>query len=257
MRSTRGGHTCLPLRVLRRAAFRFCCCCRPLRCRCPTMILAGGAPPRIVTVARINIVKSLQRILHSLPVLSGSNKPHVTHGPRFVTHGGILPRKVAETQHALSQQREAPSSMVLAMFLSFLNSPKGDPIDANGDGSMLSAVPPSDDIPGPHNLSGINSPPKPHTRRPLEAHSTATAGTAEKNDVGPRTLAATDYLSMSRWTGRAPSRTRPRWTLSRSLVQGPAAGWRVTPDGPEWWWGWARDAYCARGSLALWAVRAT
>jgi hypothetical protein len=104
-------------------------------------------------------VKSLQRILYSLPVRSGSNKSHVTHGPRFVTHGGILPRQVAETQHALPQQREAPSTVVLMMFLSFLNSPKDDLIDANGDGSMLSAVPPSDDMPGPHNLS-INLPPQ-------------------------------------------------------------------------------------------------
>ena len=105
-------------------------------------------------------MKSLQHILYSLPVRSGSNKLHVTHGPRFVTHGGILPRQVAETQHTLPQQREARSTVVLAMFLSFLNSPKDDDLlDANGDGPMLSAVPPSDDMPGPHNLS-INSPPQ-------------------------------------------------------------------------------------------------
>ena len=68
---------------------------------------------------------------------------------------------------------------------------------------------------------------------------------------------------MSRWTGRAPSRTRPRWTLSRSLVRGPAAGWRPPPDGPEWWWGylWMRIAFegrwpCGRfaplGLIAWW-----
>jgi hypothetical protein len=51
-----------------------------------------------------------------------------------------------------------------------------------------------------------------------------------KTTVGLRTPAATDPLSMSRWTWRAPTRTRGRWRKARP---GPAAGWRVACDGPE------------------------
>jgi hypothetical protein len=104
-------------------------------------------------------MKSLQRVLYSLPFQSGPNKLHVTHRLHFITHGRILPQQVAEMQHTLPQQHEAPLTVVLAMFLSFLNSPKDDLIDVNGNGLMLSAVPPSDDMPGSHNLS-INSPPQ-------------------------------------------------------------------------------------------------
>jgi hypothetical protein len=73
---------------------------------------------------------------------------------------------------------------------------------------------------------------------------------------------ATDPLSMSRWTGRAPSWTRPRWTLSRSLVRQSAEGAVRTSSRMARpsrragiVVGLTRDAYCARGSLALWAVR--
>jgi len=48
--------------------------------------------------------------------------------------------------------------------------PEDDPVGANGDASMLSAVPSSDDMPGVHDLN-INSPPQARARRPLERRS--------------------------------------------------------------------------------------
>jgi len=48
--------------------------------------------------------------------------------------------------------------------------PEDDLNGANGDASMLSAVPSSDDMPGVHDLN-INSPPQSRPRRPLERRS--------------------------------------------------------------------------------------
>jgi hypothetical protein len=48
--------------------------------------------------------------------------------------------------------------------------PEDDLVGANGDASMLSAVPSSDDMPGVHDLN-INSPPQSRARRPLEHRS--------------------------------------------------------------------------------------
>jgi hypothetical protein len=53
---------------------------------------------------------------------------------------GFFRGQVAETQHALPEQRETPSTVVLAMLLSFLDSPKHDLLDPNGNGSILSAL---------------------------------------------------------------------------------------------------------------------
>ncbi len=170
--------------------------------------------------------------------------------------------------------------------------PEDDLVGANRDASMLLVVPSSDDMPGVHDLN-ISSPPhgarksslaswppklKLRLRPPLmpkpnsqcqalpRPRSTAPADTAENDVVLRNTGGRRIPLSMSRWTVRAPSRTWPRWTLSRSLVRRSAEGAarissrmmarRLRLFGMVEVAGTARDGCCARGALVLWAVRA-
>ena len=181
--------------------------------------------------------------------------------------------------------------------------PEGDLVGANRDASMLSVVPASDDMPGVYDLN-INSPMQSRAHRPLEhrskvlarelaaeAETEAEAQTAA--DAEPAASGATppavnrtggyggkrrraentggdgSPVDVAIWTGRAPSRTRRRWTLGRSLVRRSAEGavrisskmmarrlrlFGIVEVEVEVA-GMARDACCARGALALWAVR--
>ncbi len=148
--------------------------------------------------------------------------------------------------------------------------PEDDLNGAYGEASMFSVVPSSYDIPGVHRLS-INSPLQSRARTGRRSRSsgsdrrwcrTRTCSVAE-NDVGPRTPGSMDPLSMSRWTGRAPSLTRRRWMSSHNLAWRSAEGGARTSSRMArrsrrsgMVAGMARDAYSARGSLTLWAVRA-
>jgi len=134
--------------------------------------------------------------------------------------------------------------------------PEGDLVGANRDASMLSVVPSSDDMPCVYDLN-INSLLQSRARLPLErrskvlARELAAEGEAEAQtsaDAEPAASGATppavnrtggyggkrrraentggdgSPVDVAIWTGRALTRTRPRWTLSRSLVRRSAEG---------------------------------
>jgi hypothetical protein len=157
-------------------------------------------------------------------------------------------------------------------------------------------------MPGVHDLN-INSPPQSRARRPLErpskvlarelaaeAETEAEAQTAA--DAEPAASGATppavnrtggyggkrcraentggdgSPIDLAIWTGRALTRTRLRWTLSRSLVRRSAEGavrisgrmmarrLRLFGMAEVEVAGMPLDACCAQGAQALWAVRA-